>query len=59
MDKELEELLRRAAQHVMTPGERWDQRVSFVYGQMMENPIVTRDMVVEQVTKTHGPRPAD
>lgn len=59
MDKELEELLRKAAQHVMTPAEVWDQRISFVYGQMMENPRVTREMVVEQVTKAHGPRPVD
>ena len=57
MTPKLKELLEEATRHTMTSAEVWDQRVSFVYGQM--NGDVTKDMVIEQVTKSHGPRPID
>tara|TARA_R110000803_G_scaffold46081_2_gene96773 strand:- start:2158 stop:2286 length:129 start_codon:yes stop_codon:yes gene_type:complete len=41
----------------MTPQMIWDQRVSFAFGQMMENPQVTREMVERQATALYGPRP--
>jgi hypothetical protein len=43
----------------MTPQMLWDQRVSFAYGQMMENPQVTREMVERQATALYGPRPEE
>ena len=49
--------LKDSAQRKMTPREIWDQRVSFAFGQMMENPNVTREMVEAQAVKTYGPRP--
>lgn len=54
----LERLLEVAKNHVMTPREIWLQRVSFVYGQMMENPEVTREAVEARATETYGPCPA-
>ena len=56
-DEKLIRLLADAAARPLTPGEIWDQRVSFAYGQMMENPQVTREMVERQATALYGPRP--
>ncbi len=58
MNPKLNALLKRAAEHKITPGEIWDQRVSFAFGQMMENPHVTREMVEQRVTEMYGPRPS-
>lgn len=56
---ELEALLKIAATHVMTPREIWDQRVSFVFGQMMDcAPGVTRQQVEDIAVREYGPRPA-
>ncbi len=45
---ELDELIRQARDHVMTPEDLFEQRVSFVYGNVsMANPNVTREMVRE------------
>jgi hypothetical protein len=57
VDSELVDLLRKAAEQPMTPQMIWDQRVSFAYGQIMENPQVTREMVERQATALYGPRP--
>lgn len=44
--------------HKMTLQELWDQRVSWVYGNIgMSNPNVTREMVEKTVAETYGPRP--
>lgn len=60
MSGSLDDLLRKAAAHKMTPAELWDQRVSFVFGQMMDcAPGVTREDVERRVTETHGPRPTE
>lgn len=57
---ELLRLLKEAAQHVMTPAEIWDQRVSFAYGQMMNcAPNVTREQVEAEAIKIYGPRPSE
>jgi len=54
----LNELLKRAANHKMTPQEIWDQRVSFAYGQLMDcAPDVTREQVMGRATEMYGPRP--
>jgi hypothetical protein len=46
MNKELEELLKKAAKHKMTPEEIFEQKVSWVYGQMVDcNPHVTKEEV--------------
>lgn len=56
---ELDALLKKAAHHVMTPAEIWDQRVSFAYGQMMDcAPNITREDVEKRATELHGPRPS-
>lgn len=57
---ELQRLLEAAKDHKMTPAEVWDQRVSFVYGQLMDcAPDVTREQIIEQATKLYGPRPEE
>lgn len=49
---ELEALLKKALAHEMTPEELFEQKVSFVYGQMMNcNPEVTKDSVREMLRK--------
>lgn len=56
----LQALLEKAAQHKMTPAEIWDQRVSFVYGQMMDcAPNITLEQIEAAATKRYGPRPED
>lgn len=56
---ELDRLLKEAADHVMTPAEIWDQRVSYVYGEMnMGGRSALREDVVKRITETYGPRPA-
>jgi len=58
MNEELDDLLEKAAKHRMTPGEIWDQRVSFVYGQLMDcNPQRTREEIEKHATEMYGPRP--
>lgn len=37
-DCALEHLLKKAREHQMTPKEKYEQRVSFVYGQLAFNP---------------------
>ena len=44
----------------LSPAEIWDQRVSFVYGQIMDcSPNITREDVIKRIEKTYGPRPQD
>lgn len=43
----------------LTPAEIWDQRISFAYGNSMDNPDVTREMVTKRATEMYGPRPSD
>lgn len=44
--KTLEQLLKEAKDYKMSPEERFEQRVSFVYGQLMDcNPNITKDQV--------------
>lgn len=58
--KRLNYLLAQAAKHKMTPGEIWDQRVSWVFGQLMDtHPDVTRAEVVKRIEAHYGPRPVD
>ena len=56
-ESEIVDRLREVAEQPMTPQMIWDQRVSFAFGQMMENPDVTREMVERQATALYGPRP--
>ena len=59
MNEELDDLLKKAAEHKMTPREIWDQRISFVYGQLMDcAPQVTREEVEARVIEMCGPRPS-
>lgn len=57
MNESLTELLKRAAKHKLTPYEIWQQRVSFVYGNLW-NDRITREMVEQEAIKTYGPCPA-
>ncbi len=59
-DPELAKLLKAAASYKMSPREIWIQRVSFVYGQMMDsNPSVTIEDVERRAEETYGPCPED
>lgn len=42
---ELEKLLKKARSHKMTPEERFEQRVSWVYGQLPKESTVTKEEV--------------
>lgn len=53
----LAELIEKAKTHIMTPQEIWDQRVSFVYGNLPETSNVTMEQVKASATKEYGPRP--
>ena len=54
---DLDKLLKDAVSRPMTPRDIWQQRVSFVFGQLMESPSITRKMVVERVEEVYGPCP--
>jgi len=57
---ELDKLLELAKCHVMTPTDAWDQRVSFVHGQLMDcAPDVTREQVQQHAAEIYGPRPKE
>ena len=61
-DLTLTALLQKAAKHIMTPEEVFEQRVSFVYGQLMDaQPNLTKDHVRATLRATMGrdplPRP--
>ena len=57
---ELDELLEKAKHHVMTPREIWMQRVSFVFGQMMDcNPNITREQIEARAVEQYGPCPEE
>jgi len=56
-DDRLLELIEEARNHVMTPREKWQQRVSFVYGNMPFSSTVTREQVEAQITEEYGPCP--
>lgn len=59
-DPELLRLLEAAAKRPMTPAQHWRQRVSFVYGQMMDcAPQVTREQIEKWATDMYGPCPED
>jgi hypothetical protein len=51
----LDQLIERARLHVMTPEEKFEQRVSFVYGQLADsaNPP-TKDEVRKRLIEMHG-----
>jgi hypothetical protein len=50
--------IQQALRCEMTPRERWQQRVSFAYGNCAEsNPNVTREMVEAEAVKLYGPCP--
>jgi len=55
----LDQRLSRAKYHVLTPREIWQQRISFVYGNLMDNSNVTREMVEATAIKEYGPCPEE
>lgn len=50
-------LLEKAARHVMTPREIWDQRVSWACGQLKGNEVIPRARVEAVAIQLYGPRP--
>lgn len=56
MSPELQAAIERAPHHKMTPQERFEQRVSFVYGQQdHDNPNrLTKDEVRQALTDPEG-----
>lgn len=59
MNKTLIELLKDATKHKMTAREIWQQRVSFVYGQLPDNAVATREDVERNAVRVYGPCPED
>lgn len=55
----LKKLLEMAAVRPMTAAERWDQRVSWAYGNLPHDSTTTKEQVIEMMTKLYGPRPSD
>ncbi len=55
----LERLLKESTKDEMTPGEIWDQRISFVYGNPPFSSKITREEVEDSAVKIYGPRPAE
>lgn len=54
-DPELLKLLEAVAKHVMTPEEIFEQKVSFVYGQLMDcAPNVTKEDVRRTIRRVEG-----
>lgn len=52
--------IQQALSREMTPRERWQQRVSFAFGNCsMSNSEVTREMVEKEAEKLYGPCPAE
>lgn len=54
---DLEELLRKSAAHKLTPGEIWDQRISWAYGNLPDGNTTTREQVEVRAIEMYGPRP--
>lgn len=55
---DLEQLLEEAKHHVMTPREIWLQRVSFVYGQMMDSSQeISKNYISDRAEEHYGPCP--
>lgn len=48
-DEKLDELLAKARTHVMTANERREQKISFVYGQLMSNPAITKEEIARRL----------
>lgn len=51
---DLTRLLINAAKVKMTPAQIREQRISFVFGQLMESPNVTREMVEAEHDRLYG-----
>jgi len=55
INKSLEVLLEKARDHVMTPEELREQRISWAYGNAaIDNPSITREMVEREYDKLYG-----
>jgi len=56
MSEELDRLIERARNHKMTPHERFEQRVSFVYGQQdWSSPHQrTKDEIRQHLARIYG-----
>ena len=54
-DQELFRRLEAASKHRMTPAERREQRISFVYGQLMDcAPHVTKEQIRQWIEEREG-----
>jgi len=54
MTPELAALVERARHIRMTPAQRFEQRVSFVYGQLSEGSPLTKDAVRRMLSEGFG-----
>ena len=54
---ELDELIKKSRNHKMTPGEIWDQRISWAYGNLPHDSTTTREQVEKRAIEIYGPRP--
>lgn len=51
MDKQLRALLDAAKTHVMTPKEAYDQRVSWIWGNLPDESTITVEQIKEQLVR--------
>lgn len=52
MKEELRQLLEKAAKHIMTPKEIYEQKVSWIYGQLIDvQPEITKEEIKDQLKK--------
>ncbi len=54
---DLDALVKAALKHELTPGELWDQKLSFVYGNLPKGIITPKAHVKARMIALYGPRP--
>lgn len=60
MPDNLESLIERSRSHIMTPREEWQQRASFVFGNVhLANEAITREQVEARLVAEFGPCPSE
>jgi hypothetical protein len=55
----LRKLLEDSLKHEMTPREKWLQRVSFAYGNLMHQSNISNEMIHDVATEVYGPCPEE
>jgi len=59
VDPNLRKLLEDSLKQEMTPREKWLQRVSFAYGNLMHQSNISNEMIHDVATEVYGPCPEE